>query len=114
MNALENVFEGIISDVRSECNLNQPKKDKIRIMFTSDTLKKPLSTRLVTVQEQSSSLMSEISKVLQGEENLQLDESFIVDVVTVGRGKSSYKVLNYEKHSKLKKSIIKIKNTDSL
>ena len=87
-------------------------------MVTSSGFKKPLSTRLVSLKEQSSSLiLSEIAKVLQSDEGIRLDENFTIDIVALktptGRGKS-YKVLNYRKHTKLKKSIITIRNKDNL
>ena len=119
MNALENVFNDIISTVKEKCKLKNPKQDRLRLMLTSDSLKKPLSTRLVPVQEQTPSLMlAEISKVLQSEENISFDDTLTVDVVAlkapIGRGRQNYKVLNYGKHSKLKKSIVRIRNSDDL
>lgn len=118
MNALENLFEKAISEVKKKCKLDNPVRDRMRVMVTSSGFKKPLSTRLVSLKEQSSSLiLSEIAKVIQSDEGLRLDESFTIDIVALkspsGRGKS-YKVLNYRKHTKLKKSIITIRNKDDL
>ena len=118
MNALDNLFEKAISEVKEKCKLDDATRDKMRVMVTSSGLQKPLSTRLVSLKEQSSSLiLSEIAKVLQSDEGIRLDESFKIDIVALksptGRGKS-YKVLNYGKHTKLKKSIITIRNKDNL
>jgi len=90
----------------------------MRVMVSADNLKKPLSTRLVPVSEQNPSLiLGEIGYVLQSEEELSLDNSFTIDVVAlkapVGSGRFG-KVLNYSKHTKIKKSIITIKNKDQL
>lgn len=117
MNTLENLFSEVITDISQKCNLDNPKKDRMRILVTSDQLKKPLSTRLVTIDEQKPSLiLSEISKVLQSDEEISLDSSFDIEVVAVKfpSGSGYFKVLNYSKHTKLKRSIIKIKNSDDL
>ena len=83
MNTLENLFSNLIEDISSKCNLNT-KKDKMRILVTSDKFKNPLSTRLVTLEEQKPSLiLSEISRVLQSDEEIPLDSSFGIEVVSV-------------------------------
>ena len=116
MNSLENLFSDLITDVSNKCNLRN-NNDRMRILVTSDKLKKPLSTRLVKLEEQKPSLiLSEIAKVLQSEEDIPLDSSFNVEVVSVRipSGSGYFKVLNYSKHSKLKRAIITIKNRDDL
>ena len=65
-------------------------------------------------------VMSEITKVLQSNENIPLDQSFVIDVVAIksptgsGKNSTSLKVLDYSKDSIVKKSIITIKNKDAL
>lgn len=113
MDSLENLFSDVIADVSRECNLDNPNRDKMRVLVTSSHFKKPLSTRLVTLNEQKPTLiLSEISKVLQSDEEISLDSSFGVDVVTVKSpaGSGYFKVLNYSRHTKIKRCIIKIKN----
>jgi len=64
----------------------------MRVLISSNEFHKLFSTRLVTVKEQSPSLiLSQVGKVLQFEESLKLDESFTIDIVALkspGRGKS--------------------------
>ena len=73
MNSLENLFSNVITEISQKCNLENPKKDRMRILVTSDNFKKPLSTRLVPLETQHPSLiLSEISKVLQSEEEISL------------------------------------------
>jgi len=79
ISAVENVFSNVISQVKSNCNLNNPERDGMRLMVSANNLIKPLSTRLVQVSEQNPSLiLNEIGKVLQSEEELPLDESFTI------------------------------------
>ena len=93
----------------------------MRIMIRSSELKSPISTQLLpAIQMTSNRVMSEITKVLQSNENIPLDQSFTVDVVAVrqptGSGKkhsTSLKVLDYSKDSLVKKSIITIRNKDN-
>lgn len=95
----------------------------MRVMLRSDALKSPISTRLVPVVQMSAQrVLSEVTKVLQSNENIPLDSSFIFDIVAVrqptgsGRKKpsKSLKVLDYNEDSLVKKSIITIRNKDSL
>lgn len=116
--ALENVFDSAIQQVKEKCNLTDTKRDRMRIIVNSNHFKKPLSTRLVRVQEQTASLiLNEISKVLQSQEEIPLDESFNIDVLAlkmpVGKTRG-IKVLDFAKDNKLKKSILTIRNSDNL
>ena len=65
----------------------------------------------------SNKVLGEITKVLQSNEEIPLDQSFVIDIIGVkaptGSGKS-LKVLNYAKDTHLKKSVITIKNRDNL
>ena len=78
-----------------------PLEDRMRILIRSSELKSPISTQLLpAIQMTSNRVMSEITKVLQSNENIPLDQSFTVDVVAVrqptGSGKkhsTSLKVL---------------------
>jgi len=68
----------------------------MRVMVSADNLKKPLSTKLVPVGEQNPSLiLNEIERVLQSEEELSLDRSFTIDVVSLkaptGHRRKSFK-----------------------
>ena len=87
-------------------------------MVRSSALKSPISTRLIpSVQMTSSKVLSEITKVLQSNEEIPLDKSFTIDIIGVkaptGSGKS-LKVLDYSKDTHIKKSIITIRNKDNL
>ena len=64
----------------------------------------------------STKILAEVSKVLQSNENIPLDESFTIDVVAVrlptGSG-NPLKVLDYTEDTFVKKSIITISNRDN-
>jgi hypothetical protein len=74
------------------------------------------------VEMNSDKVLTEITKVLQSNENIPLDRSFTIDIVAVrqptGSGNKkngiSLKVLDYNKDSLVKKSIITIRNKDNL
>ena len=117
MNELDNVFLDVIAQVKEKCHLDNP-NDKMRVMISSNQLKKPLSTKLVGINEQTPNLiLSEVSKVLQSDEEIGLDEGFSIEVVALkapsGRGKR-FKTTNFAKHNKLKKSIVSIRNSDAI
>ena len=65
----------------------------------------------------SSKVLGEITKVLQSNEEIPLDQSFTIDIIGVkaptGSG-ISLKVLDYSKDTHIKKSIITIKSRDNL
>ena len=87
-------------------------------MVRSSALKSLISTRLIpSVQMTSSKVLSEITKVLQSNEEIPLDKSFTIDITGVkaptGSGKS-LKVLDFSKDTHIKKSIITIRNKDNL
>ncbi len=70
-------------------------------MIKSDALKAPISTRMIpAIQMTSNRVLSEVTKVLQSNENIPLNEPFTIDLVAVrqpiGSGKS-LKVLDYNK-----------------
>ncbi len=95
-----------------------PLEDKIFVMVRSNSLKSPISTKLTSsIQMTSNKVLAEITKVLQSNEEIPLDESFVIDVIGIkaptGSGKS-LKVLDYTKDTLLKKSIITIGNKDNL
>ena len=107
--------------VKKQCDLKTPAEDLLRVMIRSDVLKAPISTRLLpSLQMTAAKVMSEITKVLQSNENIPLDQSFVIDVVAIksptgsGKNSTSLKVLDYSKDSIVKKSIITIKNKDAL
>ena len=104
--------------MKKQCDFRMPLEDKIRVMVRSSALKSPISTRLIpSVQMTSSKVLSEITKVLQSNEEIPLDKSFTIDIIGVkaptGSGKS-LKVLDYSKDTHIKKSIITIRNKDNL
>ena len=104
--------------VKEQCEFRTPLEDKIRVMVRSSALKAPISTRLIpSAQMTSSKVLGEITKVLQSNEEIPLDQSFTIDIIGVkaptGSGKS-LKVLDYSKDTHIKKSIITIKNKDNL
>ena len=104
--------------VKEQCEFRTPLEDKIRVMVRSSALKSPISTRLIpSVQMTSNKVLGEITKVLQSNEEILLDQSFVIDIIGVkaptGSGKS-LKVLDYSKDTLLKKSIITIRNKGNL
>ena len=104
--------------VKEQCEFRTPLEDKIRVMVRPSALKSPISTRLIpSVQMTSNKVLGEITKVLQSNEEIPLDQSFVIDIIGVkaptGSGKS-LKVLDYSKDTLLKKSIITVRNKDNL
>ena len=103
--------------MKEQCEFRSPLEDKIRVMVRSSALKAPISTRLLpSIQMTSNKVLGEITKVLQSNEEIPLDQSFTVDIIGVKAptGSGALKVLDYAKDTRLKKSIITIKNKDNL
>ena len=106
LSELSKLFDGIIDNVKEQCELDHPVEDKMRVMVTSNALKSPISTRLIPSGDMSAhKVLSEISKVLQSNEEIPLDRSFKIDMVALkqprGSGKDknqkALKVLDYSK-----------------
>ena len=75
------------------------------------------SNALKITQMTLNKVLREITKVLQSNEEIPLDQSFVIDIIGVKAptgSRKSLKVLNYAKDSHLKKSVITIKNRDNL
>ena len=104
--------------VKEQCEFRTPLEDKIRVMVRSSALKSPISTRLIpSVQMTPNKVLGEITKVLQSNEEIPLDQSFVIDIIGVKAptgSRKSLKVLDYSKDTLLKKSIITIRNKDNL
>ena len=96
--------------MKEQCDLRTLLEDRMRVMVRPDALTSPISTRLLPViQMTSQRVPSEVSKVLQSHENIQLDQSFTIDVVAVRQptgSEKSIKVLDYNKDCLGKRSII--------
>ena len=112
------MFRIFFFKVQEQCEFRTPLEDKIRVMVRSSALKAPISTKLIpSAQMTSSKVLGEITKVLQSNEEIPLDQSFTIDIIGVkaptGSGKS-LKELDYSKDTHIKKSIITIKNKDKL
>ena len=61
--------------VKEQCQFRTPLEDKIRVMVRSSALKAPISTRLIpSAQMTSSKVLGEITKVLQSNEEIPLDQ----------------------------------------
>ena len=124
LNELGALFDNVVDSVKEQCNLDHPNDDKMRVMISSTALKTPISTKLLPSRQITfPRILIEIGKVLQSNDEIPLDRSFTIDVVSIrtprGSGKvtqkTSLKVLDYSKDSKLKRSVITIKNsTDHL
>ena len=104
--------------VKEQCDFRTPLDDKIRVMVRSSALKSPISTRLIpSVHMTFNEVLGEITKVLQSNEEIPLDQSFFIDIIGVKAPtgcRKSLKVLDYSKDTHLKKSIITIRNKDNL
>ena len=62
LDVVENMLKQIINEVKEKCSLTN--KDRMRVMITSTMLHKPISTKLVSVQEQTPQLiLTEMEKV---------------------------------------------------
>ncbi|XP_054708455.1 uncharacterized protein LOC129218254 [Uloborus diversus] len=86
--------------------------DLIRFCIQSDGLDRPISTRLMPVSELTLEiLLAAVLKVLQSKDQIMLDSTFFVDIVTlrrdVGAGRIC-KVVNYEVDRLRKQSILSI------
>ena len=104
--------------MKEQCKFRSPLEDKIRVMVRSSSLKEPISTRLIpSPQMTSNKVLGEITKVLQSNEEIPLDQSFTIGIIGVkapmGSGRS-LKLQDYSKDTHIKKSIITIKNSDNL
>ena len=65
--------------MKKQCDLQTPFEDRLRVMIMSDALKTPISTRLLpAIQMTSNKVLSEVTKVLQSNENIPLDQSFVI------------------------------------
>ena len=105
MTELRKLFTGVIDTVKEQCDLKTPLEDKIRLMINSKSLKSPISTRLLPSIDDIHQILAEVSKVLQSNENIPLDESFTIDVVAVGQPTGSgnpLQVLDYTKDTSVK------------
>ena len=118
---LSNFSSRYLSQVRQQCNLRTPVEDRLRVMVKSDALKAPISTRLLPViQLSANKVLAVVTKMLQSNKNIPLDQSFTIDIVAVrkpagsGENSTSIKVLDYNKDSLVKKSIITVRNKDNL
>ena len=104
--------------VKEQYEFRTSLEDKIRVMVRSSALKAPISTRLIpSAQMTSSKVLGEITKVLQSNEEIPLDQSFTIDIIGVKAptgSERSLKVLDYSKDTHIRKSIITIKNKDNL
>lgn len=86
----DSLFQRLISVTTTGLN----PRDFIRICLFSDSLDRPISTCLIEVSEMSvEKIMSAILKVLQSKDEIPLDESFEINVITVrkslGAGRSA-------------------------
>ena len=86
--------------------------DFIRFCIQADGLDKPLSTHLMRVSDLTvEKILSVVMKVLQSKDQIQLDRSFTVDVITIRRDVGAgrvRKVVNIEVDRLRKKSILAI------
>ncbi len=72
-----------LSKVKEKCEFQTPLEDKIRFMVRSSALKYPISTRLIlSVQMTSSKVLGKITKVLQSNQEIPLDQSFTINITT--------------------------------
>ena len=94
----------------------------MRLIVRTDALKTPFSTRLILVIQMSSNkVLAEVTKVVQSNGKIPLDEWFtigkslyIIGVkASTGSGKS-LEVQDYAKDTHLKKSIITVRNNNNL
>ena len=75
--------------VKEQCEFRLPFEDKIRVMICSSALKSPISTRLTpSAQMTSNKVLGEITKVLQSNEEIPLDQFFVIDIIDI---KSTYR-----------------------
>lgn len=96
----------------------------MRVMLTAGALKSSISTPLIRPGNMNAErVLSEVSKVLQNNEEFPLDCSFTIDIVAleqhVGAGKTKKlqkapKVLDYSKDCKFKRSVVTINNSNNL
>ena len=71
------LFTNVIDMVKDKCELKIPLEDKIPVMIRSAALKTPISTRLLpAIQMTSNKVLAEVTKVLQSNEHIPLDQSF--------------------------------------
>lgn len=112
VNLVKRLFDNLLE--RTTENLNG--QDQIRFVFLCDRLDRPISTGLVRVDEITvERLLSTILKVLQSNEEIFLDESFRIDVITVrnpvGGGRCN-KFLNVKIDALKKRSVLSVEIDD--
>ena len=88
------IYQYFAFKVKKECEFRSPFEDKMRVMIRSSALKSPIITRLTpSIQMTSNKVLGEITKVLQSNEEIPLDQSFVIDIIGVkaptGSGKIS-------------------------
>ena len=98
------IYQYFVFKVKEQCEFRSPFEDQMHVMICSSALKSPISTLphlTPSIQMTSNKVLGEITKVLQSNEEIPLDQSFVIDIIGA---KGTY----------LKKSIITIRNRDNL
>lgn len=85
----DSLFQRLIAVTTAELN----PRDFIRICLFSESLDRPISTCLIEVSEMSvEKILTAVMKVLQSKDEIPLDETFEINVITVrktiGAGRS--------------------------
>lgn len=113
LRSVQNIFQTLLENTTKDLT----KKDRVRVIIFSAELDRPISTNMCLNSEMNSrKILTAIMKVLQSKENLSIDKSFKIDVLTikVPEGGLRTKVINIAVDRLKKKSIVQIKNTDNL
>ena len=95
--------------ILSRCKEGLQSTDLMRICIFSAGLDKPISTTLMLLSELTvEKVLTVIMKVLQSKEEIKLDETFQVDVITLQRdvGTGKRKVTNVEIDSVKKRCVL--------
>ena len=79
---LSALFENLISTVRAQCKLDRLENDLMRVKIRSEALESTISTQLIKSKRMNAeTIFSVVSNVLQSNEGLSLDRSFVIDIV---------------------------------
>ncbi|XP_066296636.1 uncharacterized protein [Branchiostoma lanceolatum] len=115
IDALHGVFEAMISRAREGMNVN----GIMRMIIHSGHLDRCISTKFVLRDELTAELiLSHIERILQSHETFVIDETFLVQIVSVnlpvpGSGRNPF-FNSATEFSKKKQSVISIRNDDDL
>ena len=112
---LHEIFESLLETVTEGISL----RDQVRFVLRSPQFETPISLPFMRMERLTSErVLAEFERVVQSNRDFRLDDSVNVNIVHVempngGTGKKRSEI-NLEKHLTMKRSILRIQNTDEI